>query len=59
MRILLALLSLAALAACGADGEPVRPTANSTVTLSSSGMYGGTSVGIRKGTFAASLGLGL
>ncbi|APE44364.1 hypothetical protein BOO69_13835 [Sulfitobacter alexandrii] len=59
MRIILALLGAVTLVACGADGEPVQPTMNSTVTLSTSGMYGGTSVGIRKGSFAASLGLGL
>ncbi|OAN80028.1 hypothetical protein A8B82_07290 [Sulfitobacter sp. EhC04] len=59
MRILLALFSAGALVACGADGEPVQPQVNSTVTLSSSGVHAGTNLGLRQGPFAVSLGLGL
>jgi hypothetical protein len=59
MRIILALLGISALVACGADGEPVQPSANSTVTLSSSGMQADTSLGLRQGSFGMSLGLGL
>lgn len=59
MRIITALLSAAVLAACGADGEPVQPSVNSTVTLSSSGVHAGTSLGLRQGPVAMTMGLGL
>ena len=48
---------LAILAACGADGEPVQPTANVGVSVSTSGVHAGASVGVRKGPLAISLGL--
>ena len=51
MRKLLA-LSFLALAACGADGEPVRPEYNGNVTLSSSGVHAGGGVSVRKGPFS-------
>jgi len=54
----LAILSLLTLAACGADGEPVRPTASSSVTMSSSGVSVGTAVGLRRGPFSLALGMG-
>jgi hypothetical protein len=54
----LAILSLLALAACGADGEPVKPTASSTITMSSSGVSVGTAVGLRRGPFSLALGVG-
>lgn len=38
-----------AVAACGADGEPVQPTANVGVGVSSSGVHAGATVGVRKG----------
>ena len=43
------LLTCLALAACGADGEPVQPTANVGVSMSNSGVHTGASVGVRKG----------
>ena len=58
MRTCLALIALAALAACGADGEPERPVANATVTLSDSGVQLGTNVGLRRGPVTVGLGLG-
>jgi len=54
----LAILSLLSLAACGTDGEPVQPTASSTITMSSSGVSVGTAVGLRRGPFSLALGLG-
>jgi hypothetical protein len=54
----LAILSLLTLAACGADGEPVKPTASSTITMSSSGVSVGTAVGLRRGPFSLALGVG-
>ncbi|HBB82360.1 MAG TPA: hypothetical protein DC031_03585 [Sulfitobacter sp.] len=58
MKRSLAILSLLTLAACGADGEPVRPTASSSVTMSSSGVSVGTAVGLRRGPFSLALGMG-
>jgi len=58
VKRLLAALSLLSLAACGADGEPVRPTASSNITMSSSGVSVGTAVGLRRGPFSVSLGAG-
>jgi hypothetical protein len=54
----LAILSLLTLSACGADGEPVKPTASSTITMSSSGVSVGTAVGLRRGPFSLALGVG-
>ncbi|MFZ5964359.1 hypothetical protein ACOXXX_15545 [Thalassococcus sp. BH17M4-6] len=48
MRILLVLSTLA-LAACGADGEPVTPKARADVTLSSSGVHLGGGLSVRQG----------
>lgn len=59
MRRVLILLSALAVAACGADGEPITPTANSSVTLSNNGVRIGTNVGLGKGPFKLNLGLGL
>ena len=57
MKRSLAILSLLTLAACGADGEPVRPTASSTITMSSSGVAVGTTLGLTRGPFSVALGL--
>jgi hypothetical protein len=48
---------LLALAACGADGEPVKPTLNAGVSLGSSGVNTNVSVGARKGPFSINWGL--
>lgn len=50
------LLICLALAGCGADGEPVRPSANLDVGVSSSGVHTGASVGLRKGSWNLSWG---
>lgn len=57
MKPLLSLLALLTLAACGADGEPVRPTAATEVTYSSSGVYAQARVGITRGPLTVTLGL--
>jgi hypothetical protein len=49
--------ALVSLAACGADGEPVKPTLNAVVSLSSGGMNTNVSVGARKGPFLVNWGL--
>ncbi|WP_037227933.1 hypothetical protein [Roseobacter sp. GAI101] len=59
MKPALALVSLLALAGCGADGEPQKPQINGNVTLSNSGVYAGTSVSVGPNPFRLGLGLGL
>lgn len=57
MRVLVVLFAAAAtLAACGVDGEPVRPALNAGVSVSDSGVRAGGSVGVQKGPFNLLLG---
>jgi hypothetical protein len=49
--------ALVSLAACGADGEPVKPTLNAVVSWGSGGMNTNVSVGARKGPFLVNWGL--
>lgn len=51
-RMIFAVSMCAALAACGADGEPVKPTVGVGVTVSGSGVNAGASVGVRQGPVA-------
>ncbi|MEO0632863.1 MAG: hypothetical protein AAFY52_01860 [Pseudomonadota bacterium] len=44
-----ALLACLAVAACGADGEPVQPDAAVSIGISSSGVNAGASVGVARG----------
>lgn len=57
MKPLLSLLAFLTLAACGADGEPVRPTAATEVTYSSSGVTAQARVGVTRGPLTVTLGL--
>ena len=59
MKRAMVLLALAALTACGADGEPVTPTRDATITMSNHGISAQTNVGLRQGPLSVSLGLGL
>ena len=59
MRIIAALIVSGALAACGADGEPVQPTMNSTLTLSNSGVGVQTDLSVTRGPVTFGVGLGL
>lgn len=55
--LVLCLLSVWGLAACGADGEPVQPTANVDVTVGSNGgVYTSTRVGASGGWWNVTLG---
>ncbi|MGB7241383.1 MAG: hypothetical protein WBC93_04750 [Sulfitobacter sp.] len=53
----IAILALATLTACGADGEPVRPSVNGSVSVSNHGVHTGASVGLSKGPLSIFLGL--
>ncbi len=56
MRIVAALLGLLALAACGADGDPVRPTAAVEVGFGSDGADIGGVVGVSDGPVSVGIG---
>jgi hypothetical protein len=49
-------LCLGALAACGADGEPVQPTLNAGVSVGTSGVHVGGGVGVNAGPLSILLG---
>lgn len=57
MKRLTALLICTLLAACGVDGEPVRPSINGGVTINQNGIYPSASVGVGKGPISVWLGL--
>ena len=43
------LLSILALAGCGADGPPLKPSVNTTVSVGSGGVHTSTGVSVRSG----------
>ncbi|WP_323783410.1 hypothetical protein [Leisingera sp.] len=55
-NMIIALLGLAALAACGVDGEPVQPTLNAGIGVGDSGVHAGGAVGLHKGPVSVYLG---
>ncbi|MGR3760463.1 hypothetical protein ACUXV3_10090 [Roseobacteraceae bacterium NS-SX3] len=55
-KFVLALIGMAALAACGADGEPVRPTLNAGVGVGGGDVHVGGAVGLHKGPVSVFLG---
>ena len=59
MKWIICLCGLSILVACGADGEPVQPTRDATITLSDSGVSGTARVGLSQGPVSIALGLGL
>ena len=58
MRSLGLIALLMALAACGADGEPIRPGVNAAIGVGSSGVHGATEVTASRGNWTLGLGLG-
>ena len=55
-KLILSLLAVVTLTACGVDGEPVQPTLNAGVGVSSSGVNVGGAVGLHKGPMSLYLG---
>ena len=55
--IVLSLGVAALLAACGADGEPIQPTANVGIGVSSSGVSAGAGVGVTAGPVSLNVSL--
>ncbi|MEQ8902950.1 MAG: argininosuccinate lyase [Roseovarius sp.] len=58
-RAVLTGLALIALAACGADGDPVRPSVNTTVSAGTGGVHTSVSTGVRVGGVNVGVGVGL
>lgn len=52
----LCLLAITTLAACGVDGEPIRPSLNAGVGVSDSGVHTNGRVGLHKGPFSVLFG---
>ena len=52
----IALLSLIALAACGADGDPIRPEVKQTISVSNDGIDTRTGVTLRRGPVSVGVG---
>ncbi len=59
MRILTILMALCGLSACGADGEPIRPSMTTTVGVGSSGTHVSTHASASRGNWTLGVGLGL
>ena len=59
MRPVWVIATLAALAGCGVDGEPVAPALTARVGLGTQGVSASGGVAIRKGPFAIGWGMGL
>lgn len=58
MKIWLSLLGAALLAACGADGEPERPTVNTGISVNSNGTVStSTSMTVSQGNVSLTVGL--
>jgi len=53
----IALVSVVALTACGADGAPFVPTASGNVTVGTGGVQTSTTVGATNGTVSVGIGL--
>lgn len=59
MKIVAFLLTLSMVAACGADGPPVRPSVSTTVGVGSSGTHVSTQASATRGKWTVGVGLGL
>jgi len=57
IRVTALIASLAVLAACGADGEPVQPTLNAGISITPNGVTPNIGVGLRQGPFSILFGL--
>ena len=57
MKRIVLILTVVALAGCGADGAPFTPTANVGLSLGSNGVTTSTSVGASNGTVSVGVGL--
>ena len=56
-KTIITLCALTFVAACGADGPPMRPTANAGVSIGTGGVSTNVGVGATNGTFSVGLSL--
>lgn len=59
MKRLFAVVMMAGLAGCGADGEPIRPKAQANVGVGSNGVTGSVGTTLTRGNVSFGLGIGL
>ena len=59
MKAVVLMLGLIALASCGANGDPLRPTASSNLSIGTNGVSAGTNLGLSNGTFSVEIGQNL
>ena len=59
MRVIAIVLTGLVLTGCGADGEPVQPTAKTNLRITPNGVSVGTNVRVARGPFGVNVGLGL
>lgn len=59
MKRLCIVAFVALVSACGVDGEPVQPTATTSVGVGSDGVSASTGVKVKKGSFTVGWGIGL
>ena len=59
MRMIAIVLAGLVLTGCGADGEPIQPTAKTNLRISPNGVSVGTNVRVGRGPFGVNVGLGL
>ena len=53
----LCVFGLLGLVACGADGEPVQPSANISIGVGSGGVHAGGSIGVSRGPLSVGVGV--
>jgi len=56
-RILMTLMAVAMISACGVDGDPVKPDVNAGVTITPNGVVPTAGIKIGQGPFSIRLGL--
>ena len=59
MKVIVILIAGLVLAGCGADGEPIQPTAKTNLRVTPNGVSVGTNVRVGRGPFGVNVGLGL
>ncbi|MDE0849894.1 hypothetical protein [Yoonia sp.] len=55
MKIVMLMIIAGGLAACGANGAPLQPSASTSLSVGSGGVSTGTNVGLSNGTFSVGL----
>jgi hypothetical protein len=56
MKFVALMVVVAGLAGCGANGEPLRPTASTNLSIGTGGVSAGTNLGLSNGIFSVGLG---